>query len=274
MSIREITGEDLSQVVTLLTEGFPRRRPAYWRRGMENMQLLPAVQGFPRFGYLLEENGAAQGAVLLLTTLVDNATPRANNAAWYVREGYRAKAAILYKLATSLKGLHVNFSPAEHVVPIVEAFGFKPYTSGVCMIDARALSRPARRWRLKHYAPGLLPSPTAEVAERHLQYGCSVLILENGSGPDELLVYRLKLIRGSIPCAQMLHGTPEHVLAAAGPLMRHLLRRGIVLALIDIDAATDTSGFRRYPAHNVRYAKGGTPAVGDLLDSEFALFGP
>jgi hypothetical protein len=56
--------------------------------------------------------------------------------------------------------------------------------------------------------------------------------------------------------------------------MRHLIARGIFLALVDIDEATETVGFRRYPGHNVRYGKGGTPAIGDLLDSEFALFGP
>jgi hypothetical protein len=276
MGIREITEEDLPDVLALLAEGFPRRRPAYWRRGLQNMCLLPEVPGYPKYGYLLEESDTAEGVILLLSTLVNNTSVRSNNSCWYVREGYRAKAAILYKRATTGEGVHVNFSPAEHVVPITLACGFRQYTSGVCLIDGSAALRPAQGWRVTRYTPDRtdLTSLTVEIADRHVRYGCSVLLLENDNAPIELLVYRLKLIKGVIPCAQFLHGMPEHVLAASGPLMRHLLTRGILLALVDIDETTETVGFRSFPGHNVRYGKGGTPAIGDLLDSEFALFGP
>lgn len=155
MSFREIVEEDLSAVVALLTEGFPRRRPAYWHRGLENMRALPPVPDYPRYGYLLEEDGAVQGVILLLSTRVNNGTIRANISSWYVRGAYRTKAPILYRLATTQEGgLHVNLSPADHVVPIAKAFGFKPYTSGVCLINARASLRPARGSRLRRYDPG------------------------------------------------------------------------------------------------------------------------
>jgi len=278
MSFREIGEEDLPEVVTLLAEGFPRRRPNYWRRGLANMRALPPVPGYPRHGYLLEEDGAVQGVILLLSTKINNAAPRANLSSWYVRDAYRTKAPILYQLATMQDhGLHVNLSPAAHVVPIAKAFGFKSYTSGVCLIDARASLRPARRWRLTRYRPvlaGTISAPMAEVAARHLGYGCSVLMLQNGVAPPELLIYRPKFIKGCIPCAQILHGSTDHVLAAAGPLMRHLLRRGILFALVDIGEATRTDGFPSYPGHCLRYSKGGAPEIGDLLDSEYAVFGP
>jgi hypothetical protein len=276
MGIREIEDKDLPDVLALLVEGFPRRRPTYWQRGLQNMRLLPEVPGFPRYGYLLEENGAAEGLILLLSTRTDDASVRANNSCWYVREAHRAKAAILYKRATSGKGVQVNYSPAEHVVPIAQACGFRPYSSGVCLIDGRAALRPAHGWRVTRYAPSRIDVPLSliEIAERHLHYGCKVLVLENGTAPVELIVYRMKLIKGIVPCAQFLHGLPEHLLAASGPLMRHLVMRGILLALVDIEETTDTIGFRRYPGLNVRYAKGGTPAIGDLVDSEYAIFGP
>jgi hypothetical protein len=278
MSIREITEDDLPAIVALLTEGFPRRRPGYWRRGLENMRHLPHIPGYPRYGYLLEENGAAQGVLLVLGSLINGTAARANASAWYVREDFRTKAGILYRSAiTEADGLHVNFSPATHVVRITRAFGFRPYTEGVCLIDASAALRRSHGWRLTRYVPQLrgdLPALTADLAERHVRYGCTVLLLDNGTAPVELVVYRLKLIKGVIPCAQLLHGTPEHVLAACGPLMRHLLTRGLFLALVDIGETTKTFGFRRFPGRNVRYAKGGTPEIGDLLDSEYALFGP
>lgn len=278
-SYREIADDDLPAVVTLLTEGFPRRRSEYWRRGFENMRALPAVPNYPRYGYVLEADGQLQGAILLLTTQTGDGAPRSCVSSWYVRKPYRTKATILYKLATThAAGLHVNLSPAAHVVPMItRAFGFWSYTSGVCLIDAGAALRSARGWRLSRFETGMtsdVPAHHVEVARRHLGFGCKALVLESPAAPPELVVYRLKLVKEFIPCAQLLHGTPDRVLAARGPLMRHLLGQGIVLAQVDIGESTATGGLRCYPERNVRYAKGGAPAIGDLLDSEFAVFGP
>jgi hypothetical protein len=278
MAIREIAEEDLPAVVALLAEGFPSRRSVYWRRGFENMRALPALPGYPRYGYLLEEDGAVQGLILLLSTRNADGIPRANLTAWYVRAAYRSKAVFLYKLAIRQNGgLHLNLSPSAHVLPIVERFGFKPYTGGVCLLDARAALRPARGWRLTRYEPGRgcgLSAAAEELAARHHDYGCTVLILHSGAAAPELIIYRVKWIKGLIPCAQMLLGAPGQVLSAAGPLMRHLLGRAIPLALVDISEDTESAGARRYPGRNVRYVKGPAPAVGDMTDSELALFGP
>ena len=278
-SYREISEQDLADVATLLTEGFPRRRLDYWRRGFRNMHALPPVPGYPRYGYVLEAGGQLQGVILLLTSQQGDAAPRSCLSSWYVREPYRTKAPILYKLATMHEaGPHVNLSPSAHVVRMItRAFGFRSYTSGVCLVDATAALRRASGWRLSRFETGMtrdLPTRVADLARRHLGYGCKVLLLDSQVASPELLIYRLKLVKEFIPCAQILHGTPDHVLAAAGPLMRHLLGQGILLAQVDVGEATDTAGFRCYPGRNVRYVKGGVPAVGDLLDSEFAVFGP
>jgi hypothetical protein len=278
MAIREIAEEDLPAVVALLAEGFPSRRSVYWHRGFENMRALPALPGYPRYGYLLEEDGAAQGLILLLSSRNADGVPRANLTSWYVRVAYRPKAVFLYKLAIKQNGgLHLNLSPSAHVLPIVERFGFKPYTGGVCLLDARAALRPALGRRLTRYVPGRsfgLPAAAEKLAARHHGYGCTVLILHSGAGAPELIIYRVKWIKGLIPCAQMLLGAPGQVLSAAGPLMRHLLGRAIPLALVDIGEDTQSAGARRYPGRNVRYVKGPAPAVGDMMDSELALFGP
>ncbi|MFZ0507240.1 MAG: hypothetical protein WAM29_03895 [Methylocella sp.] len=49
---------------------------------------------------------------------------------------------------------------------------------------------------------------------------------------------------------------------------------GFLGAPDDIREDTEGAGARRYPGHNMRYAKGPAPAVGDMVDSELALFGP
>jgi hypothetical protein len=278
MKIREIEEGDLAAVTALFAESFPRRRAAYWQRGFENMCLLPIIPGYPRFGYLLENDSMVQVVLLLLSAQFGDGLPRINFSTWCARPAYRPTAILLHTRAMKQKAdLYLNLSPAEHVVPILEVFGFTPYTSGVCLLDARAALHPGRGFRLTRYDPGKdngLPVATAIIAARHHRYGCKVLLLDNGSGTAELLVYRLKWIKGILSCAQMLLGTPDRILAAAGPLMRHLLSRGIPLALVDITEDIHMFGVRTYPGRNLRYAKGPAPAVGDMLDSEFALFGP
>lgn len=278
MKIREIEEGDLAGVTALFAENFPRRRPAYWQRGFENLCLLPTIPGHPRYGYLLENDGMVQVVLLLLSAQLGDGLPRINFSTWCARPAYRPTAVLLHTRAMKQKAeLYLNLSPAEHVVPILEFSGFKPYTGGVCLLDARAALHPGRGCRLTRYDPRRdngLPAATAIIAARHHRYGCKVLVLHSGSGTAELFIYRLKWIKGILPCAQMLLGTPDRILAAAGPLMRHLLRRGITLALVDITEDIHMVGARTYPGRNLRYAKGAVPAVGDMLDSEFALFGP
>jgi hypothetical protein len=278
MKIREIEEGDLAAVTALFAECFPRRRPSYWQRGFENVCLLPRIPGYPRYGCLLENDGMVQAVLLLLSAQFGDGRPRINFSTWCARPAYRPTATLLQARAMKQKAeLYLNLSAAEHTVPILEVFGFKPYTAGVCLLDARAAALPDRGWRLTRYDPKKddgLPAATAIIAARHHRYGCTVLVLDSGSGTAELLIYRRKRIKRILPCAQMLLGTPDRIQAAAGPLMRHLLSRGIPLALVDIIEDIHMVGARTYRGHNLRYAKGAAPAVGDMLDSEFALFGP
>lgn len=278
MKIREIREADLPAVTALFAEAFPRRRPNYWHRGFKNMRELPAISGHARYGYLCEVDEKVQAALLALSTQVGDACPRINLSAWCARPAYRMMAALLHARVMKQKAeSYLNLTPAEHVVPMMQAFGFKPYTGGACLLDARAALHSSRGLYLARYDPSNNNDLSAEltsIASRHFRYGCTVLMLYHGSAPAELLIYRVKWLKGILPCAQMIYGAPEGVLAAAGPLMRHLLKRAIGLALVDITAQCDMFGARIYAGRNLRYSNGVAPAVGDLLDSEFALFGP
>jgi hypothetical protein len=155
--------------------------------------------------------------------------------------------------------------------------GFKPYTRGICLLDARAALRPGRNCRLVCYDPSKnnqLPPALAVIAARHYRYGCTVLMVENAAGIVDVFVYRIKWIKGLLPCAQMIRGSPELILASAGPLMRYLLARAIPVALLDLADEVRMVGARTYVGRSLRYAKGRPPTVGDMLDTEFALFGP
>jgi len=274
--VREIGEADLSAIIALFAEGFPRRPRTYWQRGLENMGRLPVIPGHARYGYLLESDEKVQGALLALSTEDDKVGQRINVSSWCVEPAYRTVAALLHMRVMKQKAASfLNLSPAEATVPILKVFGFKPYTAGVCLLDARAALHPDRGWRLAPYCPSRdcdLPETLAKIAERHHRYGCTVLILQRGSDPAELLVYRVKRIKGILPCAQMIYGAPNLVLTAAGPLMRHLIRRSIPLALVDVVEHCDLFGARTYMGRNLRYFIGAAPNVGDMLDSELALF--
>jgi hypothetical protein len=276
MRVREIKEADLPAVIALFVEAFPRRRRTYWQRGLANMGWQPVIPGHAQYGYLLEADGKVRGALLALSTEDGDVGQRINVSAWCAKPHYRTVAPLLHARVMKQKATsYLNLSPSEATVPIVKALGFEPYTGGVCLLDARAALHPARGWRLTRYRLSkdhCLPETLAKTAARHYRYGCTVLILRRGSGPAELLVYRVKWITGILPCAQMIYGAPDRVLAAAGPLMRHLIRRSIPLALVDIVEYCDMFGARTYMGRNLRYCIGPAPAVGDMLDSELALF--
>jgi hypothetical protein len=278
MKIREIEEGDLPAVIALFAYAFPLRRPTYWRRGFDNMRVLPAIPGHARYGFLFEADNKVQAVLLALGAQVGDTCRRINLSAWCAHPTYRMMGGLLHAKVMKQKAeSYLNLSPAEHVIPMLEPLGFKPYTGGVCLIDGRAALRTDMGSRLIPYDPAKDNGLTAElaiIAERHYRYGCTVLMLYRGSAPAELVIYRTKWIKGVLPCGQVICGAPERVLAAAGPLMRYLLKRGIALALVDIIEPCDMIGTHTFWGRSLRYSRGTPPAVGDLLDSEFALFGP
>src|ERR671925_135060 len=142
MAIREITDADLEAVRKLLVEGFPGRSNDYWKKGLTNLGSLPLVEGFPRYGYLIDADHAPQGVLLTITSERSAHGVRTNFSSWYVREGYRHFALLLFRHALELKNTtFINPSPSEPVVPILKTFGFEPYTAGLLMLSLRAAMR-------------------------------------------------------------------------------------------------------------------------------------
>src|SRR5918994_3180196 len=97
MAIREITHNDLESVRELLVEGFLLRRNEYWVKGLANLGSLRPMKGFPRYGYLVDVDGAAQGLMLTITSDRGVQGTRTNFSSWYVREGYRQFATFLFR---------------------------------------------------------------------------------------------------------------------------------------------------------------------------------
>jgi hypothetical protein len=278
MVIREITDDDLEAVRQLLVEGFSLRSEDYWTKGLANLRSLQRVEGCPRYGYIVDVDSAPQGVLLTITSERGVHGARTHFSSWYVREGYRQFALLLFRHALELENTtFINPSPSERVVPILETFGFEPYTAGTLMLDLRTAmrGRAARRavGRLGPGELGDLPEHEREIAEDHLRMGCDVLRLETG-GRSGLLIHRRKWIKRLLPCSQVILADPELVIELAGSVMRALAKRGSLLALCDVDQ-TAKPAIGRVFARGIRYFKGpAPPAVGDLSYSELAVFGP
>jgi hypothetical protein len=162
-------------------------------------------------------------------------------------------------------------------LPIIQAFGFKPYTAGTLLLDPRCLVRTGgdRAGALGPEEIARFDQPMQDVLREHIGYGCSGLFLDGAGGPMAAL-YRIKWFKRAVPAAQFVFGDPHRLARSAGPLMRKLITRGISFAMMD--APLDVPGgfgVTHMPSREIRYAKGGTtPAAGDLLGTEIAIFGP
>jgi hypothetical protein len=267
---------DLPEISALLHEGFPQRSLSYWKAASANLQARAEVQGYPKFGFAMDVDGSTQGVILLLTSDLGNG-PRSNLSSWYVRPAFRQFATFLLQRSLATKvGVFLNLSPAIDVLPIMTAFGFRPYTAGVILMDARAALRKANVRVAPFKADKLKSLTCAEMTTivRHLNYGCAGLELQDEVGTT-IVLYRVKMLKGIIPCAQFLFGDPARLLAAAGPVMRSLLPFGIPTALIDSDGTEVSSVGRFVRGRSLRYVRGSiVPPIGDLLETELAVFGP
>ena len=113
---REIGEADIEAVAELLTRGFVGSSRDYWMQGLQRQATREVPQGYPRFGYMLENDGAPVGVLLLIYTARGTeagAEIRCNLSSWYVEPAFRNYASMLTKIAQRHKDVtYINISPA------------------------------------------------------------------------------------------------------------------------------------------------------------------
>lgn len=271
MAIREIETADLGEVHTLLCEGFPRRSPAYWSDALDLLSARPPVAGLPRLGVCLKAEGRIEGALLSIAAEPRPGVRLCNLSSWYVRPDHRRMS--LMMMRKILRAENVTFldcSPAPPIVPLIEKFGFVPYTGGMVLLDPRHAF--GSGGRVEWIAPGTLDGD--DRIARHISAGCGALMAESRDGRRESLLFRTKRVRGVLPLAYFVKGSPEMLQSVAGPLLRTLMARGYAGALFDTGPGQSPRLGTWMPRREVRWVKGTPPETGDLLDTELALFGP
>lgn len=275
MKIRQITPNDLSALAKLLTEGFPSSEIDYWRQALCRLSERPRVGDLPQYGLVLETDGALEGVMLMISSRIEDAI-FCNLSSWYIREPSRKYAALLFQ--RSLKFKDVTFtdcSPIPAILPIIETFGFKPYTGGTVTLDLRHAARssppvkPLDAKALERIDPSLRAT-----VEELLSYGCEGFLAKDQSKNPVPLLFRTRKVKRVFPVARFVYGDPSDIVNHTGAIMRVLLRRGIPVAFIDWPENTPARLGKLLPRYGVRYSRGSASMdVGNLSQTEVGIFG-
>jgi hypothetical protein len=292
---RQIETGDFDQVIALLTRGFrDQRRRAFWIRAMDRLAAREPPPELPRFGYLLEGDGAVVGVILLIFTSMhsDLATAahappeegapgvniRCSLSSWYVDEGFRGYAPMLVSRALRHKqATYINLTPARHTLPILEAQGFKRFCEGR-LIAVPLLSRGSQPARIEAYSCEMTPGddmPPAEVAllAAHAADGCVAVVCSAG-GRRQPFVFAPRRKFGLRGVALLAYCRDvEAFVRFAAPLGRFLARHGIMVVIVDTNGpVAGLVGW--YSPERPKYFRGPhRPRLGDLAYTERTMFG-
>jgi hypothetical protein len=278
---RLIEESDLDGIADLLTRGFPARTRKYWTKALDQLATRATPPDCPRFGYMLDAQGAAVGVLLLIFSQqgeAQNASIRCNVSSWYVDPAYRGYAAALVSAALKLKHVtYLNISPAEHTWPILEAQGYRRYTDG--QFAAVPLFTPSRgRVRARAFTDDARDRalPEYELIRAHVEARCLAVVCDTDTGPLPFIFRRRRLSQIPFGFVQLIYcRDTQDFVRCAGPLGRYLLLHGAVSVICDSTAAIPGLAGRFFANKTPRYFRGpNPPRLNDLSFTELVLFGP
>jgi hypothetical protein len=276
---RQIADDDLDALADLFRRGFGARRTRpFWQRALACLRTRAVPPDVPRYGYLLENEGVPVGAILLIFTASPDWAIRANVSSWYVDPAFRGYAQLLVSQALKLKTVtYLNVSAAPHTWPILPAQGYQRYSSGIFVaLPALARTRaPGARIIASDRAPEAAFAPfEQELLARHAGYGCVSFWCATPARAFPF-VFRPRLVKGCIPCAQLVYcDDVGDVVRFAGPIGRLLARRGLPFVILDANGPIPGLVGRYFDETMPKFFRGPVrPRLGDLADTETALFG-
>lgn len=280
---RLIDDADRSALIELLRKGFPVRSGDYWARALDRLARRDAPETFPRFGYLLECNGAPVGVILLIFTIVrDNSEPyaRCNISSWYVDPVYRSYASLLIAAALRERSVtYVNISPAPPTWPLIEAQGFSRYCDGM-QLTFPALGAWVANTRVRVFDRGFDYGSGLSAAERnillaHADMGCICLAVIEKRDVHPFVFVSRRMFKALVPVMQLAYCRDVADYARfAGPLGRVLSQRGGFAVLADSNGPIPGAFGKYFADRGPKYFKGPhKPRLGDLSYSEAVLFG-
>jgi hypothetical protein len=282
---REILESDLDAIGDLLTRGFVHRSRDYWMRGLHRQGMRPLPEGAPRYGYLLEHQGAPVGCLLLIYSskvIEREAATCCNVSSWYVDPAFRNYAALFASMTQKRRDItYLNVTPAAATWPILEAQGFVPYCRGL-HFSVPILSRSRPGMTVETVTPDTafiagLPDADLAMLKRHAEYGCLSLVCRTAEAALPFIFFSLRKRRGIVPLPAMQLGYCRSIadyVKCADAIGRYLLARGKPIVIVDANGAVAGLPGVYSEARGRKYFKGPhRPRLGDLADTELAIYG-
>jgi len=275
---REIVLSDFDSLVDLLTAGYEIRDRGFWVRRLKRLAAYRGPAGFPKYGFLLESEGAPVGAVFTIFSLVTElAKPRCYLASWYVSPNYRSYAAFLASRAWQHReATYFNVTPTEAVRPILEAQGYIRYCDGR-FVAVPTFTRGCERARFVRIARGEqetfdLPPHELELLLNHADLGCMSLVCLHADGALPF-VFQPRVRSGFAPFARLIYCRDVSTLVRfAAPIGRYLIARGYPLVVLDANGPVDEL-IGRYSTNFPKYFKGpNRPQLGDAAYTSRIIF--
>ncbi len=279
---RQINQGDMDAVATLLAQGFPAHDRRFWLNALARLTRHESPPGLPKYGYVLESQGAVVGAILVICSTIpanDTVVTRCNLSSWYVEPRFRAYAPLLVSQALRHKNVtYTNVSPAPHTRPIIEAQGFSCYSEGI-FVAIPALQGPIGDRAIEVFEARRRPQvdfdpSDQKILQQHAANGCISLWCAT-SEKAYPFVFRARVVKRFVPCAQLIYCRDiGDLVCFAGPVGRALARHGRPLVLIDANGPIPglIGWFSR--GRMPKYFKGPQrPRLGDLAYSEYAVLG-
>jgi hypothetical protein len=279
MRCREIADFDVNNVAETLERAFPERSRDYWLQVFERLAKHSTPAGMPKYGYLIESEGTPVGALLLISSRVqenDTLTIRCNVSSWCAEPNFRIHAQMLNLQATRKKEVtYFNISPARHTIPIIEAQGFLRYSNGQFVASVFPSIR-RRDWG-EIVESHLYPNAPFETHERdllltHAKYGCMSVWCTT---PERAypFVFLPRIVKGLVPCVQLIYCRHiEDFVRFARPIGSYLALRGRPFVLIDANGPIRAMAGTYFDGFAPKYFKGpAAPRLGDLAYTEAAI---
>jgi hypothetical protein len=272
---REIGESDVDAVVGLLTREFTPTR-SFWIRAMKTLADHPTPPGFPKYGYVLVDEGRVV-AVLLLISTRSGGEVRTNVSSWCAEESYRQYAPILTMRATRrLDTTYFITTPAPHTWRILETQGFRRFANGR-ILSILALCRTATGVRARMFSSDLrptlsMPQSELDLLDYHTSHGCLSIICDYADHHYPFVFCRQYKF-GFLPLAHLIYCRElDDFLRFAGTVGRLLLRCGF--AAVIMDAEGPIPGIGKYFGNRPRFRKGGDEVrIGNVAYSEQVLWG-
>lgn len=282
---RPIGPTDHAVAAELLNRGFGgRHRRSFWVGLLDRLASRPAPAGLPNYGYLLQSGGQPVGILLLIVAAHRSSggaqAARCNLSSWYVEPAFRVYASLYPPGVLRHKTVtYLNVSPAPNTEPILEAQGWTRYSDGLFAAVPALQLRARTGLAAKIVAADREPeSPYADcdrdLLVRHAAYGCVTFWCATAERAYPF-VFRRRLARGYLPCAQLIY-CPDiaDLVRFAGPIGRHLLGQGCPIVVLDAKGRVPGLLGAYVNGLMPKYFKGpNPPRLGDLADTEAAMFG-